>query len=84
MKLALAILVSIGLNVAYANDPKGETKDVNIGNKTHEVRVPKSAKIDCKLETNKTKTECQKQTKEMPKIDKPLTKEEPKKEPAKK
>jgi hypothetical protein len=84
MKLVLALLMSLGLSVAYANDPKGETKDVKVGNKTQEVRVPKSAHVDCKVESNKDKTECKKQPKEMPKIDKPVVKEEPKKEPAKK
>jgi hypothetical protein len=84
MKLILVLLMSLGLSVVYANDPKGETKDVKVGNKTQEVRVPKSARIDCKLKANKEKTECKKQPKEMPKIDKPIVKEEPKKEPDKK
>lgn len=77
MKLATALLLSVGLafgSAAYAGEAKktdGETKDVKAGGKTLEVRVPKSAKIDCKKEENKAKTECKKQPKEMPKVDKP-------------
>lgn len=77
MKLATALLLSVGLafgSAAYAGEAKktdGETKDVKAGGKTLEVRVPKSAKIDCKKEENKEKTECKKQPKEMPKVDKP-------------
>ena len=77
MKLATALLLSIGLafgSAAYAGGdakPAGETKDVKAGGKTLEVRVPKSAKIDCKKVENKDKTECKKQPKEMPKVEKP-------------
>ena len=88
MKLIAALIMGLSLTVAQAAEPakksEGETKDVKVGNKTQEVRVPKSAKIDCKVEANKDKTECKKQPKEMPKIEKPVVKEEPKKEPAKK
>ncbi len=88
MKLIAALILGLSLSVAHASDPakkpEGETKDVKVGGKTHEVRVPKSAHIDCKVEANKEKTECKKQSKEMPKIEKPVVKEEPKKEPAKK
>ena len=76
MKLVTALFLSIGLSLgtAYAADskkPEGETKDVKVGGKTHEVRVPKSAKIDCKDKANAEKTECKKQPKEMPKVEKP-------------
>jgi hypothetical protein len=88
MKLLAALVLGLSLGLAQASEPakkpEGETKDVKVGNKTQEVRVPKSAKIDCKVEANKDKTECKKQPKEMPKIDKPVVKEEPKKESAKK
>lgn len=88
MKLLAAIVLGLSLSVAQAAEPakksEGETKDVKVGNKTQEVRVPKSAHVDCKVEANKDKTECKKQPKEMPRIDKPVVKEEPKKEPAKK
>ena len=88
MKLLAALVLGLSLGLAQASEPakkpEGETKDVKVGNKTQEVRVPKSAKIDCKVEANKDKTECKKQLKEMPKIDKPVVKEEPKKESAKK
>lgn len=81
MKLIAALILGLSLGVAQAGEPakkpEGEIKDVKAGGKTHEVRVPKSASIDCKVEANKDKTECKKQPKEMPKIDKPVTKEEP-------
>lgn len=50
---------------------KEETKDVKVGNKTVEARVPKSASIDCKDKANADKLECKKESKAMPKIDKP-------------
>ena len=87
MKLVTVLFLSVGLafgSAAYAGgEPaKGETKDVKAGGKTLEVRVPKSAKINCKDKANADKTECKKQPKEMPKIDKPVV--EKKAEPAKK
>jgi len=36
-----------------------------------EVRVPKSAHVDCKDKANAEKTECKKPSKAMPKIEKP-------------
>jgi hypothetical protein len=63
--------------MAYA-----EEKDVKVNGKTMEVRVPKSAHTDCKDKANAEKTECKKQPKEMPKIEKPVV--EKKAEPAKK
>ena len=88
MKLIAALVLGLSLGIAQAAEPakktEGETKDVKANGKTVEVRVPKSAHVDCKVEANKDKTECKKQPKEMPKIDKPVVKEEPKKEPAKK
>lgn len=77
MKLATTLLLSFGLafgSAVYAADakkPEGETKDVKVNGKTQEVRVPKSAKIDCKDKANAEKTECKKQPKEMPKVEKP-------------
>lgn len=50
---------------------KEETKDVKVGNKTVETRVPKSASIDCKDKANAEKIECKKESKAMPKLDKP-------------
>jgi hypothetical protein len=67
MKLLLALMLGLSVATAYAE----ETKDVKVGGKTHEVRVPKSAHTDCKVEANKEKTECKKQPKEMPKVEKP-------------
>jgi hypothetical protein len=84
MKLVAALVLGLSLGLAQASEPakkpEGETKDVKVGNKTVEVRVPKSAKIDCKDKANADKTECKKQPKEMPKIEKPVVKEEPKKD----
>lgn len=79
MKLIAAIAMALAVSTAYA---KEETKDVKVGNKTVEVRVPKSASIDCKDKANADKTECKKQPKEMPKIEKPVV--EKKAEAAKK
>lgn len=84
MKLLAALVLGLSLGIAQAGEPakkpEGETKDVKAGGKTHEVRVPKSANIDCKDKANADKIECKKPSKEMPKIDKPVVKEEPKKE----
>ena len=86
MKLLAALVLGLSLGLAQASEPakkpEGETKDVKANGKTMEVRVPKSAKIDCKDKANADKTECKKQPKEMPKIDKPVV--EKKAEPAKK
>jgi hypothetical protein len=87
MKLLAALVLGLSLGLAQAgSEPakktEGETKDVKVGNKTVEARVPKSAKIDCKNKANVDKTECKKQPKEMPKIEKPVV--EKKTEPAKK
>ena len=87
MKLLAALVLGLSLSLAQASGepakkPEGETKDVKANGKTMEVRVPKSAKIDCKDKANVDKTECKKQPKEMPKIDKPVV--EKKAEPAKK
>jgi hypothetical protein len=76
MKLLAALVLGLSLGLAQAGEPtkkpEGETKDVKANGKTMEVRVPKSAKIDCKDKANADKTECKKQPKEMPKIDKPV------------
>lgn len=76
MKLLTALIMSLSIGLAYAGEPtkkpEGETKDVKVGTKTVEARVPKSAKIDCKVKENADKTECKKPTKEMPKIEKPV------------
>jgi len=76
MKLLAALIMSLSMSLAYAGEPakksEGETKDVKVGNKTVEARVPKSAKIDCKDKANAEKTECKKPSKEMPKIEKPV------------
>jgi hypothetical protein len=86
MKLLAALVLGLSLGLAQASEPakkpEGETKDVKANGKTVEVRVPKSAHIDCKDKANADKTECKKQPKEMPKIDKPVV--EKKAEPAKK
>jgi hypothetical protein len=74
MKLIAALVMALAVSTAYA---KEDTKDVKVGNKTVEVRVPKSASIDCKDKANADKTECKKQPKEMPKIDKPVTPSQP-------
>jgi hypothetical protein len=86
MKLLAALVLGLSLGLAQASEPakkpEGETKDVKANGKTVEVRVPKSAHVDCKDKANADKTECKKQPKEMPKIDKPVV--EKKAEPAKK
>jgi hypothetical protein len=86
MKLLAALVLSLSLGLAQASEPakkpEGETKDVKANGKTMEVRVPKSAKIDCKDKANTDKPECKKPSKEMPKIEKPVVEKKP--EPAKK
>ncbi len=86
MKLLAALVLGLSLGLAQASEPakksEGETKDVKANGKTVEVRVPKSAHVDCKVKENADKTECKKQPKEMPKIEKPVV--EKKAEPAKK
>jgi hypothetical protein len=79
MKLITALVLSTVVSFAVA----GEEKNVKVDGKTYEVRVPKSAKIDCKDAKNADKTECKKQPKEMPKIEKPVV-QAPKDEPKKK
>jgi hypothetical protein len=79
MKLITALVLSTAVTFAVA----GEEKNVKVEGKTYEVRVPKSAKIDCKDAKNVDKTECKKQPKEMPKIEKPVV-QAPKDEPKKK
>ena len=79
MKLITALVLSTAVTFAVA----GEEKNVKVEGKTYEVRVPKSAKIDCKEAKNADKTECKKQPKEMPKIEKPVV-QAPKDEPKKK
>jgi hypothetical protein len=70
-----AVCLAATMNMAQAAE---ETKDVKANGKTVEVRVPKSAHVDCKDKANAEKTECKKQSKEMPKIEKPVVKEVPK------
>lgn len=86
MKSIIALALVLSLGTAFAAEPskksEGETKDVKANGKTMEVRVPKAASIDCKVAANADKTECKKQPKEMPKIDKPVV--EKKAEAAKK
>jgi len=67
------IIFVIGLALVLASpvQAKEETKDIKVGDKTVEARVPKSAKIDCKDKANAEKTECKKPSKEMPKVEKP-------------
>ena len=72
-----AVCFAATMSMAYA-----EEKDVKVNGKTMEVRVPKSAHVDCKDKANAEKTECKKQPKEMPKVEKPVV--EKKSEPAKK
>lgn len=79
MKLVLTLMLAVTTSLAFA----AEEKNVKVDGKTYEVRVPKSAKIDCKDAKNADKTECKKQPKEMPKIEKPVVKA-PKDEPKKK
>ena len=79
MKLVLALMLAVTTSLAFA----AEEKNVKVDGKTYEVRVPKSAKIDCKDAKNADKTECKKQPKEMPKIEKPVV-QAPKDEPKKK
>lgn len=68
MKLIAALIMGLSLTIAQAADaPKKEEP------KKTEVRKPKSASINCKDAANAEKTECKKQSKEMPKIDKPVS-----------
>lgn len=88
MKLLATLILGLSLGLAQAAEPakktEGETKDVKANGKTVEVRVPKSAHVDCKVKENADKTECKKQPKEMPKIDKPVDAKAPASAPAKK
>jgi len=68
MKLIAAMI--LGLSVVSANAAEPAKKQEP--NKA-EVRKPKSASINCKDAANAEKTECKKQSKEMPKVDKPAT-----------
>ena len=76
MKLLATLVLGLSLGLAQAGEPakktEGETKNVTVNGKTSEVRVPKSAKTDCKVKENADKTECKKPSKEMPKIEKPV------------
>jgi putative tricarboxylic transport membrane protein len=63
MKLITALVLATAVSLSYAG---GEEKDVKVGGKTYEVRVPKSAKTDCKDKKNADKTECKKDPKAMP------------------
>jgi hypothetical protein len=72
MKLLATLILGLSLGTAVACTAHAETKDVKANGKTVEVRVPKSAKIDCKDKANADKTECKKASKEMPKIEKPV------------
>ncbi len=67
----IIFVMGLALVLASPVQAKEETKDIKIGNKTVEARVPKSAKIDCKDKANAEKTECKKPSKEMPKVEKP-------------
>jgi hypothetical protein len=67
----IIFVAGLALFLAIPVQAKEETKDVTANGKTIEVRVPKSAKIDCKVEANKEKTECKKPAKVMPKVEKP-------------
>lgn len=69
------LILSLAPMVQAAED----TKNVNANGKNVEVRVPKSAKIDCKKAENVEKTECKKPSKAMPKIEKPVEKSDAKK-----
>jgi hypothetical protein len=67
----IIFVMGLALVLASPVQAKEETKDVKVGNKTVEARVPKSANIDCKDKANADKTECKKPPKEMPKVEKP-------------
>lgn len=67
----IIFVLGLALVLASPAQAKEETKDIKVGNKTVEARVPKSAKIDCKDKANAEKTECKKPSKEMPKVEKP-------------
>lgn len=81
MKSIIALALVLSLGTAFAAEPskksEGETKDVKANGKAMEVRVPKSAKIDCKVKENADKVECKKPSKEMPKIEKPVVEKKP-------
>jgi hypothetical protein len=62
-----AVCLAATTSMAYAE----ETKDVTANGKKMEVRVPKSAHVDCKDKANAEKIECKKPSKVMPKIEKP-------------
>jgi len=61
----------LALAVALPAVAKEDTKNVTVGGKTYEARVPKSAQIDCTKPENKEKVECKKESKAIPKVEKP-------------
>ena len=82
LALQLAGIYAVGIMTSMAVYAAEETKTVTANGKATEVRVPKSAKTDCKVVANAEKTECKKPSKAMPKIEKPVVEKKP--EPAKK
>ena len=77
MKLIAALILGLSMGFAQAAEPAKKEEP-----KKAEVRKPKSASIDCKVEANKDKTECTMASKERPTVDKPFVYK--KAEPAKK
>jgi hypothetical protein len=69
MKLLIALFASIFL--ASPILASSDTTNATVGGKTYQVRVPKSAQIDCTKEENKEKLECKKESRTIPKIEKP-------------
>ena len=75
----IIFVAGLVLSLASVAQAADDTKNVNANGKTVEVRVPKSAKTDCKKAENVEKTECKKPSKAMPKIEKPVEKTDAKK-----
>jgi len=69
MKFIVALVLGLSLGIAQAAEPAKKEEP-----KKTEARKPKSASINCKDSANADKTECKKQSKEMPKVDKPAEK----------
>lgn len=67
----LLVASALALVFSLSAVAKEDAKNVTVGGKTHEVRVPKSAKIDCTKPENKEKIECKKESKVIPKVEKP-------------
>ena len=72
VKYIIAVLMAVACTTGFAQETTTET----VQGKTYKIRVPKSKKIDCKLEKYKDRIECKAAPTKMPIIEKPVEKDE--------